>query len=55
MRLTKDDKKICEKYSAYDGGDRVHCCECPLAVDTRLCLCKANLTAKEYRGYREGR
>lgn len=29
--LTNDrEKKICEKYSAYDENGRVHCRECPL-------------------------
>ena len=43
--LTNDrERRICEKYSAYDSRGRVHCFECPLrkgegAYDFR---CKAN-------------
>ena len=41
--LTNDrEKRICEKYSAYDEQGKVHCDECPLVKDIYLTLCKAN-------------
>ena len=30
MLTTDREKAICEKYSAYDKNNRVHCDECPL-------------------------
>lgn len=30
MLMNEKDKKICEKYSAYDEDGFVHCNECPL-------------------------
>lgn len=30
MLTTDREKAICEKYSAYDKNNRVHCNECPL-------------------------
>lgn len=45
MITSKREQKICDKYSAYDETDHVHCNECPLSkgdshsYDFR---CKAN-------------
>ena len=44
MITNNREQKICDKYSAYDENDRVHCMECPLrkgngGYDFR---CKAN-------------
>lgn len=52
MGLTKEEKAICKKYGEYING-KVRCSECPLAVDTRYCVCKKNATAEEYREYKE--
>lgn len=54
MTLTKDEKAICKKYGAYDETGNVHCSDCPLAVDTRLCVCKANCTREEWEEYKDG-
>ena len=52
MRLTSEEQKICKKYGKRDKDGKVHCFECPLAINRRLCICKANLTKKEYRKWR---
>lgn len=52
MRLTKEEQEICGKYSTYDETDRVHCCDCPLAVDKRYAVCKANMTPEEWRKWK---
>ena len=49
MKLTPDEQKICDEYGKRDEYNKVHCYECPLAIDTRYCICKANLTEKEYQ------
>ncbi len=50
MRLTAEEREICKKYSERDENNTVHCFECPLAIDIRFCLCKANVTKKEWEG-----
>lgn len=45
MITTKKDKKICEKYSAYDKTGHVHCSKCPLrrnSLESYDFRCKAN-------------
>lgn len=49
MDLTPEEQKICEKYGKRDEDGEVHCYECPLAIDTRYCVCKASVTEEEYR------
>ena len=41
MITTDREKAICEKYSAYDKNNRVHCNECPLS--------KGNPTQYDFR------
>ncbi len=53
MRLTKEEKEICEKYSEYDETGHVHCHDCPLAADMRYAMCKANMSAKEWKEHVE--
>ena len=53
MKLTKEGQAICDKYSMRDESGRVWCCECPLAVDKRYCVCKANTTEEEWEEYNE--
>lgn len=51
MKLTKKEKDICKKYSAYDKNNKVHCKECPLALhefNWDYGRCKATLTKKEW-------
>lgn len=52
MKLTDEEKKICKKYGKRDKDYKVHCYECPLAIDTRYCICKANVTEEEYREWK---
>lgn len=41
--LTNDrERKICDKYSAYNEDGKVRCRECPLVKDRFSMLCKAN-------------
>ena len=45
MLTTERERKICEKYGAYDENGRVNCVKCPLArADVRKWdfRCKAN-------------
>ena len=53
MKLTLEEQKICDEYSKRDAFNKVHCYECPLAIDTRFCICKANVTEEEYKEWRE--
>ena len=55
MRLTKEEKEICKKYSTYDDTGHVHCHECPLCADKRYAMCKYNMTAEEWRDHLEWR
>ena len=43
MKLTDEEKAICEQYSTRDERGLVHCHECPLVVQSVLAsfLCKA--------------
>lgn len=52
MKLTKKEKKICNKYRKRDKEGFVHCRECPFAVDIPYSLCKANLTKKGWKEYK---
>lgn len=48
MKLTEDEKEICRQYGARDDDGTVHCFECPLVIDKREFICKANCTAEEW-------
>jgi hypothetical protein len=48
MELTKEEDKICRQYGEPDASGKAHCSECPLVLDTRYCLCKANCTEEEW-------
>lgn len=48
MRLTKAEKEICKEYSQKGEDGRCRCAECPLALDRRFCICKRNITKKEW-------
>lgn len=52
MKLTIEEQKICDEYRKRDENNTVHCFECPLVVDRIACVCKANLTKKEYRKWK---
>lgn len=53
MRLTKEEKEICKKYSARDENNTVHCYECPLVINRAWTLCKANCRAEEWEERKE--
>lgn len=55
MRLTKEEKETCKKYSARDEEGFVHCHECPLAADRRYAMCKRTMTDLEWREHMEWR
>ena len=40
--LTEKQKQICEQYRKKDREGKVHCRECPLAVDHNDYICRAN-------------
>ena len=42
MLKSDRDKRICAKYGAQDETGHVHCPDCPLVVDKREMMCKAN-------------
>lgn len=47
MKLTKEEKAICDKYRKRDENNTVHCFECPLLISRWDCLCKANAKKDE--------
>ncbi len=62
MKLTRIEQKICEKYSAKHMATRIiggqemqvpvtSCDECPLVIDKRAMLCRANATVKDLKEY----
>lgn len=51
MKLTREEREICDRYSKRDQDGLVHCKECPLNLDARYCICKANCTREEFREY----
>ena len=55
MRLTKEEKEICAKYSARDEQGFVHCNECPLVMDKSINLCKKVASLQEVTEYKEWR
>ena len=42
------DGEICKKYSKRDENNKVHCYECPLVLNLRFCICKANISKKDW-------
>lgn len=48
MRLTESEQKACDYYGQIFPDGKVHCSECPLVIDRRYCLCKANCTEEEW-------
>lgn len=51
MKLTKEDKIICDKYSERDAKGKVHCFECPLVIDEGYMICKRNISKAELKEY----
>lgn len=42
MLKSEKQMKICKKYSTRDKDGYVHCTDCPLVVDRKYYMCKAN-------------
>ena len=53
MRLTTEEKEICKRSQKRRSNGLVGCPQCPLVLDRRLCLCKKNVTKKEYEELKE--
>jgi len=49
MTLTEEEKEICNYYSQTFADGKVGCSRCPLQVDKRWCICKANCTEEEWK------
>lgn len=54
MELTKEEDKICRQYGEPHEDGLAHCSECPLVIDKRYCLCKANCTEEEWQEFKHG-
>ena len=48
MELNKEEERICKKFSKPDKYGEVRCKDCPLVISVTYCLCKKNVTKKEY-------
>ena len=48
MRLTLEEKEICKQYSKRRDDGKVKCPECPFVIDRRYCVCKKNISKKDY-------
>ena len=51
MKLTPEEKKICNQYSKEDDNKVIHCFECPLALHEYSYdygRCKATMTKREW-------
>lgn len=44
MRLTEREKETCEQYSATGKDGKVNCNSCPLVIDVKYHICKANVS-----------
>lgn len=51
MKLTEEQQKICDKYSARDEEGFVHCHECPLAINHTYHLCLKVATRHDLKEY----
>ena len=48
MELTPQEQRVCDVFSRHDGNGKTRCSECPLCLNSRLAVCKANVTEEEY-------
>ena len=53
MTLNEEEQKICDYYGQRFADGKVGCSRCPLVVDERDCVCKANCTEEEWAERRE--
>ena len=54
MKLTEEEQEICKLYGRRHEDGRTRCSECPMVMDSRFCICKANCTEEEYKEWKEG-
>lgn len=48
--MTEREQRICNKFSARQADGLVRCSECPLVVDEKNLLCRANATFNRKTG-----
>lgn len=48
MKLTEEEKEICKTHRRRHEDGKTRCKECPLVIDAKWCICKANCTEEEY-------
>ena len=54
MELSPSEQRICDVYSRQDPATGLYQCgKCPLKLDRRFAVCKANVTEEEYEDWRE--
>ena len=53
MKLSEEEEKICQKYSARDEEGFVHCKECPLLIQDIPTMCKAVATEEEWEKWKD--
>ena len=54
MKLTEEEQEICRLHRRRHEDGRNRCGECPMVMDSRFCICKANCTEEEYNEWKEG-
>lgn len=47
MILTEEEKEICKMHRRSHEDGKTRCNECPLVIDVKWCICKANCTEEE--------
>lgn len=53
MTLNEEEQKVCDYYGQRFADGKVGCSRCPLVVDERYCICKANCTEEEWAERKE--
>lgn len=55
MKLTREDQMLCDKYGTPDSNGIVHCRDCPLMLNYRFCVCKANVEVDDLEYWKDVR
>ena len=53
MKLTKEQETVCRVFSRRDKTGRVHCHDCPMAIDDRSAICIKTVTKEDARKYHD--
>lgn len=48
MILTEEEKEICKMHRRRHEDGKTRCNECPIVIDAKWCICKANCTKEEW-------